>query len=59
MDQHVEPSGHLMDEREYVISFTLTTQLEKALVEAMAEQMVDDSLFSYIELGEVTVEEVS
>lgn len=47
-----------MDEREYVISFTLTTELEKDLVEAMVEQMLDDSLFNYAELSPATVEEV-
>lgn len=47
-----------MDEAEYVVSFVLTTQLERDLVEAMAEQMLDDSLFAYHELSPVTVEEV-
>lgn len=47
-----------MDEVEYIVSFALTTQLEKGLIEAMAEQMLDDSLFNYAELGKVIVEEV-
>ena len=47
-----------MDEREFVIQFRLTTELEKDLVEAMVEQMLDDSLFNYSELSPATVEEI-